>query len=192
MSQENVEVVLRVLKSRRDRGIIAREQGDERRVLMKLRVSLAVVACVVGASLIPGTAAADRPTKETFDAAVLDDIVCDETVVLTVQEGGMIASRSHVHELRSGRFRHILAAAPRHVEVTDGETVYRMVGPGFRGNFTSSSPDPDVETGDEVGVFRIRFNIIGPDGLFGKLNLRFQFKRNGDVVERDKGNCEFV
>jgi hypothetical protein len=193
MSQENVEVVLRGLKSRRDRGIIAHEQGDERRVLMKLRVSLAVVACVVGASLIPGTAAADRPTKETFDAAVLDDIVCDETVVLTVQEGGMIASRSHVHELPSGdRFRHILAAAPRHVEVTDGETVYRMVGPGIRGNFTSSSPDPDVETGDEVGFFRIRLNIIGPDGLFGKVNLRFQFKRNGDVVERDKGNCEFV
>src|SRR4029450_290917 len=113
MSRENVEVVLRVLKSRRDRGIVAREQGDERRVLMKLRVSLAVVACVVGASLIPGIPAADRPTKETFDAAILDDIVCDETVVLTVQEGGMIASRSHVHELRSGRVRHILASAPR-------------------------------------------------------------------------------
>ena len=59
-------------------------------------------------------------------------------------------------------------------------------------NFTSSSPDPDVETGDEVGFFRIRLNIIGPDGLFGKVNLGFQFKRSGDVVERDKGNCEFV
>ena len=138
MSEENVELVRRDLKSRRDRGIIAREQGDERRVLMKLRVSLAMVACVVGASLIPGTAAADRPTKETFDATDLDDIVCDETVVLTPQEGGLIASRSHVHELRSGRFRHILASAPRHVEVTDGETVYRMVGPGIRG--TSLAP----------------------------------------------------
>jgi hypothetical protein len=192
MSQENVEVVLRVLKSRRDRGIIAREQGDERRVLMKMRVSLAVVACVVGASLIPGTAAADRPEK-ALEPVPLDQIVCDETVVLTPQEGGMIASRSHVHELPSGRFRHILAGSPRHVEATDDEeTVYRVVGSGVRGNFTSSSPDPEVETGDEVGFFRIRLNIIGPDGLFGKVNFRVQFKRNGDVVERDKGNCEFV
>jgi hypothetical protein len=160
---------------------------------MKLRLSLAVVACLVAASLIPVTAVADQPEK-TLEPVPDDQIVCDETVVLTVQEGGMIASRSHVHELPSGdRFRHIFAGSPRHVEVTDDEgTVYRVVGPGVRGNFTSSSPDPDVDTGDEVGVFRIRLNIIGPDGLFGKVNFRFQIKRNGDVVIRDKGNCEFA
>jgi hypothetical protein len=182
------------LKSRRDRGIIAREQGDERRILMKLRLSLAVVACVVGASLIPVTAAADRPTTETFDPAEeLEMIECDGTVLEFV-EGSTVVERSHVHELPSGdRFRHIFAGSPRHVEVTDDEgTVYRVVGPGVRGNFTSSSPDPDADTGDEIGVFRIRLNIIGPDGLFGKVNFRFQIKRNGDEVDRDKGNCEFV
>jgi hypothetical protein len=159
---------------------------------MKLRPWLALIACVVGASLIPGTAAADRPTKETFDPADLDEsIACDGTVLEFV-EGSTVVSRSHVHEHPSGdRFRHIFADAPRDVRVTDGETVYRVVGPGVRGNFTSSSPDPDVETGDEVGKFRIRLNIVGPDGLFGKVNFRFQIKRNGDVIERDKGNCEF-
>jgi hypothetical protein len=160
---------------------------------MKLRPWLALFACVVGASLIPGTAAADRPTKETFDPADLDaSIACDGTVLEFVEDS-VVVSRRHLHELPSGdRFRHIFADAPRDVRVTDGETLYRVVGPGVRGNFTSSDPDPDVETGDEVGVFRIRANIIGPDGLFGKVNLRLQFKRNGDVVERDKGNCEFV
>jgi hypothetical protein len=161
---------------------------------MKLRLSLAVVACVVGPSLIPGIASADRPTTETFDPADLGETIdCDGTVLEFV-EGSVVVSRSHVHELPSGdRFRHIFADAPRDVEVTDDEgTVYRVVGPGVRGNFTSSSPDPDVDTGDEVGVFRIRLNIIGPDGLFGKVNFRFQIKRNGDEVNRDKGNCEFV
>ena len=161
---------------------------------MKLRPWLALFACVVGASLIPGTAAADRPTKETFDPADLDaSIACDGTVLEFV-EGSVVVSRSHLHELPSGdRFRHIFADAPRDVRVTDGETVYRVVGPGVRGNFTSSSPDPDAETGDEIGVlFRIRLNIIGPDGLFGKMHFRVQIKRNGDEVIRDKGNCQFV
>ena len=160
---------------------------------MKLRPWLALVACMVGVTLIPGTAAADRPTTETFDPAEeLEMIECDGTVLEFVEDSTVV-ERSHVHEHPSrDRFRHIFAAAPRHVEATDGETVYRVVGPGVRGNFTSSSPDPDVDTGDEVGVFRIRLNIIGPDGLFGKVNFRFQIKRNGDVVERDKGNCEFV
>ena len=159
---------------------------------MKLRLSLAVAACVVGASFIPGTAGADRPTKETFDPADLDEsIACDGTELEFV-EGSVVVSRRHLHELPGDRFRHIFADAPRDVRVTDGETVYRVVGPGIRGNFTSSDPDPDVDTGDEVGVFRIRLNIIGPDGLFGKVKFRFQIKQNGDVVERDKGNCEFV
>jgi hypothetical protein len=161
---------------------------------MKWRPWLALVACVVGVSLIPSIAAADRPTTETFDPADLDEsIACDGTVLEFV-EGSTVVSRSHVHELPSGdRFRHIVADAPRHVEVTDDEgTVYRVVGPGVRGNFTSSSPDPDADTGDEIGVFRIRLNIIGPDGLFGKVKFRVQNKRNGDEVVRDKGNCEFV
>ena len=160
---------------------------------MKLRPWLALVSCVVGASLIPGTAAADKPTKETVDPADLGvSIACNGTVLEAVP-GGTVVSRTHLHELRSGRFRHIFSDAPRHVKATDDEgTVYRVVGPGVRGNFTSSNRDPEVETGDEVGFFRIRLNIIGPDGLFGKVNVRVQFKRNGDVVERDKGNCELV
>jgi hypothetical protein len=160
---------------------------------MKLRPWLAF-ACVIGVSLIPVTAVADPPTKETFDPADLDmGIACDGTVLEFVEDSTVV-SRLHVHELPSGdRFRHIFADAPRDVEVTDDEgTVYRVVGPGVRGNFTSSSPDPDAETGDEIGVlFRIRLNIIGPDGLFGKVNFRVQIKRNGDEVIRDKGNCEF-
>jgi hypothetical protein len=151
---------------------------------MKLRSSLALIGCVVGASLIPGIAAADRPEKEVLNP-VGDQIDCDGTV-LTVSSGEIVG-RTHVHELPSGRIRDIGVFLNRDVTATDEEeTVYRVVG-GTRLNFTS-----DPENGEEIGFFHDKFNIIGPGGLFGKVNFRVQIKRNGDEIVRDKGNCEFV
>jgi hypothetical protein len=151
---------------------------------MKLRLWLALTACIVGASLIPGTAAADRPTKEVF-SPVGDQIVCDETV-LTISSGTVLR-RTHVHELRSGLFRVIFIEMPRNVTATDEqETDYRVIGTS-RASFTT--PDPEAE-GGEVGSFDFKLNIIGPGGLLGKVRFRLQMKRNGDVVERDKSTCE--
>jgi hypothetical protein len=153
---------------------------------MQLRLSLALIACVVGVSLIPATAAADRPTREEF-SPVGDEIVCDEGV-LTITSG-IVVTRTHVHELRSGLFRVIFIEMPRNVTATDEEgTDYRVIGTS-RGSFTT--PDPEDE-GGEVGSFDFKLNIIGPGGLFGKVRIRLQIKRNGDVIERgeDKSTCE--
>jgi hypothetical protein len=145
-----------------------------------------LVACVVGAGFLPGTAAADPPTKEEF-SPVGDQIVCDETL-LTVSSG-IVVSRTHVHELPSGLFRIISVDMTHDVTATDEEgTVYRLVG-GGRANFTT--PDPDVETGEEIGFFRFKLNIIGPGGLFGTVDFRIRGKRNG-AIEQDRGTCQFV
>jgi hypothetical protein len=154
---------------------------------MKARLSFALIVCVVGASLIPGTAAADRPTKEEL-SPVGDQIACDGTVLEVTS--GVVVGRTHVHELPSGRFRVISNFVNRDVRATDEEgTVYRLVG-GIRLNFTT--PDPDEETGEEIGFFKIRINIIGPGGLFGKMKFTERVKPNGDEVIRDKGTCQFV
>jgi hypothetical protein len=153
---------------------------------MKLRPSVALVACLVGASLIPGTAAADRPTLEEF-SPVGDQFVCDGTLVTVT--GGTVVSRRHVHELRSGLFRVIFIERPR-LRATDEEgTVYRLVG-SSRGSFTT----PDPEAGDiEIGSFDFKLNIIGPGGLLGKVRIRIQVKRNGkEIVREEKSTCEFV
>jgi hypothetical protein len=152
---------------------------------MKLRLSLALIACLAGASLIPATAAADRPTREEFEPAG-DEIVCDEGV-LTITSG-IVVTRTHVHELRSGLFRVIFIETPRHVRAEDEEdTVYRVVG-SSRGSFTT--PDPEAE-GGEVGSFDFKLNIIGPGGLFGKVRFRLQIKRDGEeIVREDKSTCE--
>jgi|Tabmets5t2r1_1033131.scaffolds.fasta_scaffold42463_2 hypothetical protein len=155
---------------------------------MKLRLSLALIACLVGASLIPATSAADRPEKETIDPGG-DQIDCDGTV-LTVLTESVVVGRTHEHELPSGRFRVISNFVNRDVTATDEEgTVYRLVG-GIRTNFTT--PNPEEETGEEIGFFKVNINIIGPGGLFGKVKFIERRKPNGDVVFRDKGNCEFV
>jgi hypothetical protein len=154
---------------------------------MTLRLWLALTACIVGASLIPATAAADRPTREEF-SPVGDQFVCGETIVTV--SSGVVVERMHVHELRSGLFRVIFVDIPHGVRATDEEdTVYRLVG-SSSGNFTTPDPESDEEV--EVGFFRFKLNIIGPGGLFGTVDLRFQFKRNGEMVERDTGTCEFA
>jgi hypothetical protein len=156
---------------------------------MKVRLSLGLLACVVGASLIPAIATANRPDVEEFDPEG-DQIVCDDgTLTIT---GGTVVGRRHVHELPSGdRFRVILVEKPHGVTATDEEgTVYRVVGaPGAVGNFTTSDPDAE-ETGDEIGFFRFKLSIIGPDGLFGKVDFRERHKRNGEEIVRDEGTCE--
>jgi hypothetical protein len=152
---------------------------------MKLRSSLALVACVIGVSLIPGTAAADRPEKETF-SPVGDVFRCGETL-LTV-ESGMIVIRTHEHEFRSGRVRVIQISLTKGVTATDEEeVVYRVVGVVHQ-NFTF---DPEVED-SEVGFIHEKLNFIGPGGLFGTEDLRLRAKRNGEVIERDKGSCRLV
>jgi hypothetical protein len=153
---------------------------------MKLRLWVALTAFIVGASLIPATAAADRPTKEEF-SPVGDQFVCGETI-LTVSSG-VVVERIHVHELRSGLFRVIFVDIPHGVRATDEEdTVYRLVG-SSNGNFTTQDPEAEEF---EVGFFRFKLNIIGPGGLFGTVDFRVQFKRNGEVVERERGTCDFA
>jgi hypothetical protein len=148
---------------------------------MKLRLSIALIACLVGVSLIPVTAAADRPEKEVL-SPVGDQIDCDGTV-LTVTSG-LIVGRIHEHELPSGRVRDIGNFVNRDVRAMDGEgTVYRLVG-GIRHNFTI--PDPPI------GFFKININVVGPGGLFGKVKSIERRKPNGDEVFRDQGNCHFV
>ena len=152
---------------------------------MKARLSLALVACLVGASLIPGTAAADRPEKEEF-SPVGDVFLCGETL-LTI-ETGTIVTRTHEHELHSGRVRVIFVSLPEGVTATDEEgVVYRVVGP-VHANFTL---DPEVE-GSEVGFIHEKLNFIGPGGLFATEDLRLRVKRNGEFIERDKGTCRLV
>ncbi len=154
---------------------------------MKVRLSLALIACLVGVSLIPGPAAGDRPEREEF-SPVGDQFLCGETL-LTVTDGTIVA-RTHVHELKSGLFRVIQISLPKRVTAEDEEgVVYRVVGP-VHGNF--KTPDPEEETGEEVGFFHQKLNFIGPGGLLGTLDIREQRKRNGDVVFRDKGTCQFV
>jgi hypothetical protein len=69
--------------------MIAREHRQSKGALaMKLRLLLALAACIVGASVIPATAAADRPTKEEF-SPVGDQIICGETV-LTISSGTVV------------------------------------------------------------------------------------------------------
>jgi hypothetical protein len=154
---------------------------------MKLRLSLALIVSLVGASLIPATAAADRPEREEFSPAG-DQFVCGETLVTI--SGGTIVSRTHVHELPSGLFRILFVAVNRHVTATDEEgTTYRVVGV-VHVNFTT--PDPEEETGEEVGFIHQKLNFIGPGGLLGTLDSRERFKPNGDEVVRDKSTCQFV
>ena len=154
---------------------------------MKGRLSFVLVVCVVGAGLISSTAAADRPVKEEF-SPVGDQFDCGGTL-LTVT-GGTLVDRTHVHELKSGRFRVIFVTLPKGVTAEDEEGIeYRVVGP-VHANFTTS--DPDAETGDEIGFIRQKLNFIAPDGLFGTLDFRLRIKRNGDVIERDNSTCQFV
>ena len=145
-------------------------------------------ACVIGVSLIPGTAAADRPTKDEF-SPVGDVFRCGETL-LTITSG-TIVTREHEHELKSGRVRFIFVSVNRRVRATDDEgTVYRVVGV-VHGNFTF---DPEVE-GSEVGFVHEKLNFIGPGGLFGTEDLRISRKKEdplGDFTERDEGTCRLV
>jgi hypothetical protein len=158
---------------------------------MKLRLSLAVVACVIGASLIPVTAVADPPTKEE-DSPVGDRFDCDGTVLEVIS--GTIVTRTHVHELKSGRFRVIFVSLTKDVTAEDEEgVVYRVVGV-VHANFTTSDPDADI-TGDEVGFLHEKLNFIGPGGLFGTEDLRVSRKKKDelfDFTERDKGDCRLV
>jgi hypothetical protein len=158
---------------------------------MKLRSWRALVACVVGASLIPATAAADRVTKETFEPAG-DQIVCVDTLqtLLTVS-GGVVVERFHEHELPSGRTRFISVSTNRHVTAEDEVgTVYRVVGT-VKSNFTTFHPEVE-DPEDAIGFFKVNLNIIGPGGLLGKVKFTERAKRNGDEVVQAEGNCDFV
>jgi hypothetical protein len=154
---------------------------------VKIRLSLALLACVVVAGAIPGIAAADRPVREEF-SPVGDEWLCGETM-LTIT-GGTVVFRTHVHELPSGLFRVIDVGVNRDVTATDEEgALYRVVG-AIHSNFTT--PDPEAETGEEVGFFRAKLNSIGPGGLLGTLDFLERTKPNGDEVVRDKSTCEIL
>jgi hypothetical protein len=155
---------------------------------MKVRLSLALIASVVVASLIPTTVAADPPTKDEF-SPVGDKFDCDGTVLEVIS--GTIVTREHEHELKSGRVRVIFISLTKGVTATDEDgVVYRVVGP-VHGNFKF---DPEVE-GSEVGFIHEKLNFIGPGGLFGTEDLRISRKKKdplGDFTERDKGDCRLV
>ena len=158
---------------------------------MKLRLWLVLAACVVGATVFAGSAGADPQTVDEF-SRVGDQIVCGDTT-LTIRTGTVV-TRTHVHPLRNGRFRVIITETPRGVTATEEgvplaeATVYRLRGVAH-GSFTT--PNPDAE-GGEVGFFRFRLNIVGPGGLLGTVDFRFQVKRNGEEIVRDRGTCQFV
>jgi hypothetical protein len=153
---------------------------------MKPRFLVALAASFVAASVLAASAAADPPARFEF-SAVGAQVACGDTI-LTVT-GGRVVVTEHVHELRNGRFRVIFTAVSRGVTATDeAGTVYR-----FRGveHGTFTTPNPDAE-GGEVGFFRFKLNIIGPGGLFGRVDFGLRIKRNGAEFERDRGTCQFV
>ncbi len=153
---------------------------------MRLRFLLSLAASLVAASVVVGTAAADRPTREEF-SPVGEQITCGETL-LTIS-AGVVVDSAHVHELRNGLFRVIIHSVPRGIQATDEEgTTFRIVG-SAHGNFTT--PNPNTE-GGEVGFFRIKLNIIGPDGLLGTLDFLERVKRSGQEIVRDRGTCQFL
>jgi hypothetical protein len=154
---------------------------------MKVRLSLALIVAVVGAGLIPATAAADRPTEEEF-SPVGDRFMCDQTLVTV--ESGTILEREHVHELGSGLSHVIVIETPNAVTLTDEEgTTYRLVGTA-RGNFMTAA-DPDAEFLLEQGFFHFKVNLIGEGGLFGTVDFLLR-RKNGEEVIRDRGTCHFA
>ena len=80
-----------------------------------MRLPLALIAAVAGASLIPATVAAGRPTEEVF-SPVGDQFLCDGTLV-TVQSG-TILEREHVRELGSGLSHVVVIETPSDVTLT--------------------------------------------------------------------------
>jgi hypothetical protein len=155
---------------------------------MTVRLSLALIAAVAGASLIPATVAAERPTEEVF-SPVGDQFLCDGTLV-TVQSG-TILEREHVRELGSGLSHVVVIETPNDVMLTDEEgTAYRLVGTA-RGNFITAA-DPEDELALRRGFFHFKVNLIGEDGLFGTINFLLRRKKNGEEIVRDRGSCHFT
>jgi hypothetical protein len=151
-----------------------------------LIAALAALA-IVGAGLIPATAAADRPTTEEF-SPVGDRFVCNDTL-LTVADGTVL-EREHVYELDSGLSHVIVIETPIDVILTDEEgTEYRLVGTA-RGNFVTAA-DPEDEFLLEEGFFHFKVNLIGEDGLFGTVDFLLR-RTNGEEVVRDRGSCHFA
>ncbi len=154
--------------------------------MIKSRFFVTLGASFVAATVLAATAAADPPTRFEF-SPVGAQVACGDTT-LTVT-GGKVVVREHVHELPSGRFRVIFTAVSRGVTATDeAGTVYRFRGVEH-GNFTT--PNLEAE-GGEVGFFRFKLNIIGPDGLFGTVEFGARGKRNGQPTFTDRGTCQFV
>lgn len=152
---------------------------------MRIRLWLLLTA-YVGLGLLPATTAAGPPTKEEV-SPVGEQLVCGETV-LTIT-AGVVVSRTHVHPLRSGRFRVISIETADRITVTDEEgTSYRLVG-SARTNITT--PDPDAE-GGEIGFFHLKVNLIGADGRFGTVDFRIRTTRAGGETVQNRGSCEFV
>jgi hypothetical protein len=152
---------------------------------MKPRFLGTLGASLVVATVLAGMAAADPPTRQEFSPAGIQ-IACGDTI-LTIT-GGTVVGRQHVHELRSGLFRVIDTAVRKGVTATDDAgTVYRLEG-SEHGTFTTA--DPEAE-GAEVGFFRLKFNIIGPAGLFGTVDFGIR-TRNGEEIVTDTGTCHFI
>ena len=124
---------------------------------MKLRLWLALTACIVGASLIPATAAADRPTKEDF-SPVGDQFVCEDATYTIVS--GEVHFTLHEGESASGNENFTITLSARHVEAVSsatGETV-RIVG-AFWAGFTANA-----KTGGFQATTTDHFQIISKGG----------------------------
>ena len=155
---------------------------------MTVRLSLALILAVAGASLIPATAAADRPTEEE-SSPVGDQFVCDGTLV-TVQTGTVL-EREHVREHRSGLSHVVVIETPSDVTLTDAAgTSYRLVGTA-RGNFLTAA-DPENEFALEQGFFHFKVNLIGEGGRFGTIDFLLRRTKDGEQIVRDRGNCHFA
>ncbi len=145
---------------------------------------LAVVS--VAAGILATAAAADRPEVIVEDVTG-GQLACGDTLLTATQGTGV--GRQHVHRLPSGLYRIMFRETLRGVRLTDGSTTYRAVGT-IGGNFVTRDPESDEAI--VSGFFRARINVIGPDGLFGKVAFTERLTRSGRHTEVNRGSCDFA
>lgn len=150
-------------------------------MIRKLLASTA--GAIVAVGLLAGPAAADRPTRDLFPLTG-EQVFCGDTV-LTVISGNAV-DIVHEHPKARGRIQEVFSSTLRNVVLRDeaGNT-YRAVGV-VGGQFTF-----DPATDEEFGHFSVNITFIGEGGKFGDVRFRSQVKRNGEVIDRNTGSCQF-
>jgi hypothetical protein len=144
-----------------------------------MRWSMAVVAGLVAitVALLPAAAFAAAD-----DAQMSPLLTCGSTTLTGVS--GSFVERSQMHRLQSGLYRVVGGGHLSHVTAQDENgNLYRVVGAV---NFSLLTDE------GETGHFTIRFNVIGPHGLFGTVRQRAQLTRSGRFSFVDRSTCELA